>query len=157
MHHTRISIAFAAVLMLGVGACTSSGGDSTSAASTTSSSSPKLTTEWVPKLRDANSPQSAICNQVGDAACAEHLTDIAVVAGDLEEAIDEAGVRGTYLRSVAEIEKIDAAADAYVDHECLDDPNAGIDGSPCPDDAYAIMIRGAVLELALLADELDAG
>ncbi|KAF2775247.1 siroheme synthase [Streptomyces sp. OM5714] len=108
---------------------------------------------WGPKLAEVTDSKESVCNEVGDQACAEHLTDIALVVGDLELAVNDAGGSPSYPRTVAELEKVDAAVDAYSDHECLNDENAGIKGSPCPDDAQTILTGGQTLVLALQADE----
>ncbi|MGC9479250.1 hypothetical protein ACP4I1_34590 [Streptomyces sp. WG4] len=113
----------------------------------------KLAAEWGPKLAATTDGEDAICNQVGDKACATHLTDIAIVVGELEQAVDEAGGTATYPRTMAEIAKVNAAVDAYTEHECLEDENAGIKGSPCPDDAQTILTGGETIVLALQADE----
>lgn len=113
----------------------------------------KLSTKWGPKLDTATDADAAVCNQVGDQACAEHLTDIALVVGDLELAVNEAGGSAKYPRTTAEISKVNDAVQAYTDHECLGDENAGIEGSPCPDDVQTILTGGKTLTLALQADE----
>ncbi|CAL9667680.1 hypothetical protein SUDANB145_07245 (plasmid) [Streptomyces sp. enrichment culture] len=97
-----------------------------------------------------------MCNLVGDQECAEHLTDIAIVVTDLEQAVAEAGGAAVWPRTVMQLKKVNAAVDAYTEHECLGDENAGIAGSPCPDDAQVIMSGGQALVLALQADEASA-
>lgn len=154
---TAVTAALFTVLL--AGGCSSGGDDGgdgktegTSSASA-SSASGKLAGVWGPKLANATDGKDAVCNQVGDQACAEHLTDIALVVGDLEIAVNQAGGSASYPRTVAELEKVDAAVDAYSDHECLNDENADIKGSPCPDDAQTILTGGQTLALALQADE----
>jgi hypothetical protein len=142
-------------LLIATTACSSSSDETPSGNS--SSDGAKLSAEWTPKLETATKAESTICNQVGDQACAEHLTDIALVVTDLKDAVSEAGGADAYPRTAKEIEKIDDAVDAYTDHECLGDENAGIKGSPCPADAYAIMAGGSVLKLTLELDELKNG
>lgn len=150
--------ATAAVLVALLAAGCSSGGDdgkagpSSSGGSSTKSAG-KLSAEWEPKLSAAADGDKAVCNSVGDQACAEHLTDIAMVVTDLESAVDEAGGKAKYPRTVKELAKVNAAVDAYTKHECLRDENAGIKGSPCPDDAQTILTGGQTLSLALQADE----
>lgn len=139
--------------LLAVG-CSSGSSDDSDAQTSASPSASALSAEWVPKLKDATTAESAVCNRVGDQACAEHLTEIALAVSDLRFALEEAGGVDAYPRSMAEIGKVDAAVDAYTDHECLGDDNAGIAGSPCPDDAYTIMSGGAALQLTLETDEL---
>lgn len=148
----RRTTAAAAVLVALLAAGCSSGGDDGKAAPSTKSAG-KLSTEWEPKLTAAADGDKAVCNQVGDQACAEHLTDIAMVVTDLESAVDEAGGKGAYPRTTKELDKVNAAVDAYTKHECLKDENAGIEGSPCPDDAQTILTGGETLALALQADE----
>lgn len=155
----RTTTATAAALLVAVltAGCSSGddGGDG-KPESTTSSSAPaekELSKEWGPKLAAATDGKDAVCNQVGDKACATHLTDIALVVGELEQAVNEAGGTASYPRTVAEIGKVNGAVDAYTEHECLDDENAGIAGSPCPDDAQTILTGGETLVLALQADE----
>jgi hypothetical protein len=148
----------AAVLVALLAAGCSSGGDDgkaapASTAGSSTKSGGKLSTEWGPKLAAAADGDKAVCNQVGDQACAEHLTDIASVVTDLESAVDEAGGKTAYPRTVKELDKVNAAVDAYTEHECLKDENAGIEGSPCPDDAQTILSGGETLPLALKADE----
>lgn len=145
--HVRTAVV-GAVLLLAATACTS-GGDSKPAASP-SSTAAGLASGWAPNLRTA---ATGVCNQAGDRACAEYLTDIALALTDLEQAVVDAGGRATYPRTVAEIDKANAAVQAYTDHECLGDVNASIEGSPCPDDARVIMAAPAVLRLSLEADE----
>ena len=144
--HARTAIVTA--LLLAATACTS-GGDSKPAASP-SSTAASLASAWAPNLRTAT---TGIWNQAGDQVCAEYLTDIALALTDLEQAVVDAGGKGAYPRTVAEIDKANAAVDAYTDHECLGDVNASIQGSPCPDDARVIMSAPAVLQLSLEADE----
>lgn len=148
--HARTAIA-AAVLLLAATACTS-GGDSKPAASP-SSTAAGLAAEWAPKLKTVAAADTGICNQVGDQACAGHLTDIALALTELEQAVTAAGGKGVYPRTVAEIDRTDAAVEAYTDHECLGDVNASIQGSPCPDDARVVMSAPATLRLSLEADE----
>ncbi|RSN50513.1 hypothetical protein DMH12_24845 [Streptomyces sp. WAC 04229] len=113
-----------------------------------------LAKTWTPKLEQVTAgADDAVCNEVGDKACATHLTDIALVVGELEQAVNDAGGTAEYPRTVAEIGKVNAAVDAYTEHECLDDENAGVSGSPCPDDAQTILTGGQTLVLALQADE----
>ncbi|MET8571871.1 hypothetical protein [Streptomyces sp. NPDC004783] len=154
----RTTVTAAAVLLVAFAAgCSDGGGDgkakSSPSSSASSSATVKLSTEWGPKLDAATDADAAVCNQVGDQACAELLTDIALVVGELEFAVTDAGGSATYPRTMAEIEKVDAAVAAYTDHECLNDENAGIKGSPCPDDAQTILTGGQTLTLALQADE----
>jgi hypothetical protein len=147
-HATRL---LAATLILAAAtACSSS---SHSAPTASPSPTGKLAAEWTPKLKAATEADTGICNQAGDKACAEHLTDIALVVGDLEGAVDDAGGKAAYPKTTAELAKVDKAVDAYTKHECLDDPNASIAGSPCPDDARTIITGGEALQLALAADE----
>lgn len=148
--HTRTAIS-AAALLLAVTACTS-GSDSKPTASPSSTAS-GLASGWAPKLKAAATTDTGICNEAGDQACAEHLTDIALALTDLEQAVTAAGGKGAYPRTVAEIGKADVAVEAYTDHECLGDVNAGIQGSPCPDDARVVMAAPAALQLSLEADE----
>jgi hypothetical protein len=148
-------LAAAAILLATATACTSDSSDKP--ASPASSTSPGLAAEWGPKLQQATLAESAVCNQVGDQACAEHLTAIALVVTDVEQAVNEAGGKDKFPRTVEEIGKINTAVDAYTDHECLGDENAGIQGSPCPDDARTIMAGGEALRLALEADEAKNG
>jgi hypothetical protein len=148
-HATRL---LAATLILAAAtACSSSSHSSTSNASP--SPTGKLAAEWTPKLKAATEADTGICNQAGDKACAGHLTDIALVVTDLEDAIGDAGGKAAYPKTTAELAKVDKAVDAYTLHECLDDPNASIEGSPCPDDARTIITGGEALQLALAADE----
>ncbi|MFE1949891.1 hypothetical protein ACFW9D_05415 [Streptomyces sp. NPDC059524] len=150
MRRTTVSAAAVLVVLLAAG-CSSGDGDGKPAAS--SAAGGKLSAKWTPKLDAAADGNKAVCNQVGDKACAEHLTDIALVVSDLEQAVDEAGGRAEYPQTVAEIGKVNDAVDAYSEHECLNDENAGMAGSPCPDDAQTILTGGKTLALALQADE----
>lgn len=145
---TRTAIV-GAVLLLGAAACTSSDEPAADSSSTAAS----LAAEWAPKLDAVSIASTGICNQVGDQACAEHLTDIALALTDLEQAVTVAGGRGVYPRTVAEIDKTNVAVEAYTTHECLGDENASIPGSPCPDDARVVMSAPAALQLSLEADE----
>jgi hypothetical protein len=147
--HVHAAVLGAALLL--ATACTSSG-DSKPAASP-SSAAAGLAAEWAPKLKAVAATDTGICNQAGDQACAEHLTDIAMAVTDLEQTVTAAGGKGAYPRTVAEVDKANAAVDAYTDHECLGDENASITGSPCPDDARVIMSAPGVLQLSLEADE----
>lgn len=149
-HATRLLAA--ALILAAATACSSSSHGSTPAAG--QSPRGKLAAEWTPKLKSAVlTGTTGICNQAGDKACAEHLTDIALVVTDLEDAVDDAGGKTAYPKTTAELAKVDKAVDAYTLHECLDDPNASIEGSPCPDDARTIITGGEALQLALAADE----
>lgn len=140
-----------AALLLGAAACTS-GSDSKPAASP-SSTAAGLAAEWAPKLKAAATADTGICNQAGDQACAEHLTDIALAITDLEQTVTAAGGKSAYPRTVAEIDKANVAVEAYTTHECLGDENASISGSPCPDDARVVMSAPGTLQLSLEADE----
>ncbi|MCL8016878.1 hypothetical protein [Streptomyces sp. AS02] len=138
-----------ASLLLAAG-CSSGDGDEKT---DTKPSPTRLSTKWGPKLEAVTDADKAVCNAVGDQACAEHLTDIALAVGDLERAVNAAGGSARYPRTMTEIGKVNAAVEAYTDHECLGDENAGITGSPCPDDAQTILTGGKTLTLALQADE----
>jgi hypothetical protein len=145
-------IAITAVMLLAATACTTTSSSSDSKPSP-SPSSTGLAAEWGPKLQQATTADTGICNAVGDHACAEHLTDIALTVSDLESAVTDAGGQSVYPQTTALIEKNDTAVAAYTDHECLGDDNAGIPGSPCPDDVQTILSTAAALPLALQADE----
>ncbi|MFD5848368.1 hypothetical protein [Streptomyces chartreusis] len=147
MRRTTATVVLVALLTAG---CSSGDGKADAKPTPTTA---KLSTKWGPKLDTATEADAAVCNQVGDQACAEHLTDIALVVGDLERAVNEAGGSAKYPRTTAEISKVNDAVQAYTDHECLGDENAGIEGSPCPDDAQTILTGGKTLTLALQADE----
>lgn len=145
----RHTLAAAVLLLAAATACTSSdSGDAKPSPSTTG-----LAAEWGPKLTQATTADAAVCNQVGGQACAEHLTAIALAVSRLESAVTDAGGPAAYPQTTALIQKNNAAVQAYTDHECLGDENAGIQGSPCPDDAQTVMSSGAALPLALQADE----
>lgn len=144
----RTATAIAALAALLTAGCSST--DDKPAAKPTTA---KLSTTWGPKLEAVTKDKKAICNSVGDRDCADYLTDIAIVVGDLELEVNEAGGSARYPRTTAELEKVNAAVEAYTDHECLEDENAGIAGSPCPDDAQTIMTGKHTLPLALQADE----
>ncbi|MGQ4471934.1 hypothetical protein ACN6K6_004720 [Streptomyces violaceoruber] len=149
MHHrTGMAALVAALALTG---CSSSQGSSDKSSDNKQSA---LSDEWIPKLETATTTEDPICNEVGDQACAEHLTGIALLMTDLREAIDEAGGLDAYPRTVREIAKIDEAVEACTEHECLADENAGNAGSPCPDDVYTIRSGGDVLPFALQVDEL---
>ncbi|MET8212810.1 hypothetical protein ABZT51_44085 [Streptomyces sp. NPDC005373] len=148
-----ITACAAAVLVALLAAGCSGGGDDAKTKPTPASSAGKLSAEWGPKLDAATDGDKAVCNQVGDQACAEHLTDIAMVVGDLEQAVNDAGGKAKYPQTTTEVQKVNDAVDAYTEHECLKDENAGIQGSPCPDDAQTILTGGKTLTLALKADE----
>jgi hypothetical protein len=153
MHRTTTAV-LVALLLAGATACSGSdGGDPKPSASTGAD----LAAKFAPELIEANTARSAVCNQVGDQDCATHLTDIALVVTDLEQAIAEAGGADAYPRTTERIEEINEAVDAYTEHECLGDENAGIAGSPCPDDARTIMTGGAALQPSLEADEAKNG
>lgn len=150
-HATRL---LAAALILAAATACSSSSDSKPAAASPSHTTGKLAAVWTPKLKSAVlTGTTGVCNQAGDKACADHLTDIAIVVGDLEDEVDDAGGKAAYPKTTAELAKVDKAVDAYTQHECLDDPNASIEGSPCPDDARTIITGGDALQLALAADE----
>ncbi|MFI1562180.1 hypothetical protein ACH4ZX_03800 [Streptomyces sp. NPDC020490] len=152
--HQHVTRLLATALILTAAACTTSGSDDKPAATTkTTSPAGKLSAAWTPKLKAATKTDTGICNQAGDQACAEHLTDIALVVDDLETAINGAGGAAAYPKTTAQIGKVNAAVEAYTEHECLGDENASIQGSPCPDDARTIMAGGEALQLALAADE----
>ncbi|MGW8679647.1 hypothetical protein ACWGNN_01010 [Streptomyces sp. NPDC055817] len=124
-------------------------------ASRSSSATVKLSDEWIPKLDKATDGKGeAVCGSVGTQQCADHLTKIATTVFDLESAIEEADAKSDYPRSMAEIKKVDKATDAWTEHQCLNDPNADMDGSPCPKDAYDILGAGAGLQMTLITDEL---
>jgi hypothetical protein len=156
MHRTRTITVLAALILAGTTAC-SSGSDSSDAKPSTSATAGKLSAELAPKLETATKADPAVCNQVGDQACAEHLTDIALAVTDLEQALPGAGGADAYPRTSAEVMKINAAVDAYTEHECLGDENAAITGSPCPDDAQAIMTGAAKLPSLMEVDEAKNG
>lgn len=160
MRRTTVSCAvLAAVLAAG---CSTSGegtgksagiSSSASASASASQAGAGLAAKWGPKLASATAGEAAVCNEVGDHACAEHLTDIALAVGELEQDVTQAGGASAYPRTVAEVERVNTAVAAYTEHECLGDENAGIPGSPCPDDVQAILGGGKALPLALQADE----
>ncbi|WP_333743816.1 hypothetical protein [Streptomyces ardesiacus] len=147
---------FAALVLAGATACSSSS-DSSDSKPSSSATAGKLSAEFAPKLEQATEADAAVCNQVGDQACAEHLTGIALAVTDLEQSLPGAGGEDAYPKTTAEVAKINAAVDAYTEHECLGDENAGIKGSPCPDDAQVIMTGGAKLQSLLEVDEAKNG
>ncbi|MGW3144856.1 hypothetical protein ACWDG1_09275 [Streptomyces sp. NPDC001177] len=148
-HHTTIGLLAAALLLT---SCSTSSHDDAKPKNT----KPSLADTWTTKLKDAADADTGICNQAGEKACADHLTDVALVVGDLEDAINTAGAT-RYPRTTAEIDKVNTAVQAYTDHECLNDENASIQGSPCPDDARTIMTGAETLQSTLVADEAKAG
>ncbi|MEY9997347.1 hypothetical protein ABIE67_009466 [Streptomyces sp. V4I8] len=150
----RTTTATAAVLVvLLTGGCSNTGGDGKPAGSSPSGTTGGLSAKWAPKLAAVTDGKKTVCNQVGDQGCAEHLTDIALAVGDLERDVNDAGGSSRYPRTLAELGRVNDAVDAYTEHECLGDENAGIAGSPCPDDAQTILTGGKTLPLALKADE----
>jgi hypothetical protein len=154
MRRTTATAAAVLTVLLAAG-CSDTEADGKPAPSKSSASdgAGRLSTTWGPKLAAVTDGKDAVCNEVGDQACAEHLTDIALAVGDLERDVNEAGGNTVYPRTVAELERVNDAVDAYTEHECLGDENAGIAGSPCPDDAQTILTGGKTLPLALQADE----
>lgn len=138
-----------ALLAAGCSSGTGTGDKKTDAKPSTAT----LAAKWGPKLDAVAAGDKAVCNSVGDKACADHLTDIALAVTDLEQDVNDAGGNAKYPRTVAELGKVNAAVDAYTKHECLGDENAGIEGSPCPDDAQTILTGGKTLALALQVDE----
>lgn len=148
-HHTAIGLLTAALILT---ACSNGSHDDAKP----KNNKPSLADTWTTKLKTAAQTDTGICNQAGEKACANHLTDIALVVGDLEDAINTAGAT-RYPRTAAEIDKVNKAVQAYTDHECLNDENASIQGSPCPDDARTIMTGAETLQSTLVADEAKAG
>jgi hypothetical protein len=148
-------IAMFAALVVASTACSGSGSDD--AKPNASTTAGKLSAELAPTLETATKADPAVCNQVGDQKCAAHLTDIALAVTDVEQALAEAGGADAYPRTTAEVAKINEAVDAYTEHECLGDENAGIAGSPCPDDAQAIMTGAAKLQSLMEVDEAKNG
>lgn len=149
MRHHTVGLLTAALILTG---CTDSSSDDSKPKNT----KPSLADTWTTKLKTAATADTGICNQAGEKACADHLTDIALVVGDLEDAINTAGST-RYPRTAAEIDEVNKAVQAYTDHECLNDENASIQGSPCPDDARTIMTGAETLQSTLVADEAKAG
>ncbi|MET9056769.1 hypothetical protein ABZX99_02985 [Streptomyces antibioticus] len=147
-HRTTAIVGLLAALA--VAGCSASTADSKPSATGTTAG---LAAEWGPKLKQATAADPAVCNAVGDQACAEHLTDIAIAVTELEGDIADEGGKAAYPETSAQIDKNNAAVQAYTDHECLGDENAGIQGSPCPDDVQTILSTAEALPLALQADE----
>lgn len=150
---TTATYAVLAVLLAAGCSTAEDDGKPASTASPASQAAGRLSAKWGPKLGSLTDGKKAVCNQVGDQACAEHLTDIALAVTELEQDVNQAGGSSTYPRTAAELGKVNAAVDAYTEHECLGDENAGIAGSPCPDDAQTILTGGKTLPLTLQADE----
>lgn len=147
---SRRILATVAVLLT-VTACSNSSSD-TSSSSSPSATHTGLGSEWASRIQAVSVGAPAICNRVGDKACAEHLTNIAIAVTQLEDAITAAGA-SKYPRSASLIDEIDDAVDAYTRHECLNDDDANIADSPCPDDASTITAGAKALPYALQADE----
>lgn len=127
-------------------------------AATTSSHGVKLSTKWVPKLNAlSNGDGVAACQDSGSTDCLTAMTaDLKAFTSILKD-IDAQGAQAEYTKTVAEINKMTRAADAYDKDGCGGDPNADVDGSPCPGNALAVTVGVATLSFILPTDELNAG
>ncbi|MGW2048579.1 hypothetical protein ACWCPF_25860 [Streptomyces sp. NPDC001858] len=146
MHHLITAAVGLAALFLT--ACTSSSGDADSKPSPTG---PGLAKDWGPTFTKLAATEPGLCNLVGEQACADQIAAIASNANDLEDVIEKTG--GSYPRTKNKIMKIVNGATSYTLHECPGDANAGIAGSPCPDEAFQVRAAAEALPLALEADE----
>ncbi|MEU9264573.1 hypothetical protein AB0E04_03840 [Streptomyces sp. NPDC048251] len=145
---TTAAVGLAAALLLT--ACSSSGGGADDKPSS-SPSSAGLAKDWGPTFTSLSNTEPALCNLVGDQACAEHVAAIASNANKLEDIIEKTG--GSYPRTKNKIMKIMNGSTSYTVHECAGDENAGIEGSPCPDDVFQVRAAAETLPFTLEADE----
>ena len=179
---TRI-IAAACLLAGGLLAGCSNGGDSNAAdktstptaapavstsattAATAAATSPaaslkvKLSTDWVPKIDALTSGKgtSACSSDSGSDDCLNGMTDSVTLLGQIVHAIGAANAQDEYPKTIAEITKLMNAADTYNKDECPGDPNADVDGSPCPKNALAVTVGMSALVFVMQTDELTAG
>lgn len=164
---TTGAVLAAAIVLAG---CSSSSDDSakatvtTSAASTTASpaatpSAVKLSTTWVPKLQTLADGDgvSACSSDSGSDGCVQAISDSVDLFSQITEAINTAGVADQYPKTIAEITKLVGDADTYSKDECPGDPNADVDGSPCPKAALAVVVGASVLQMVMPTDEVTAG
>ncbi|MET9099600.1 hypothetical protein [Streptomyces antibioticus] len=146
MHHRTTAIGLATALFLT--ACSSSGDDADSKPSPYSAN---LAKDWGPTFTSLTDTEPTLCNLVGDQACADHVSAIASNANDLEDVIEKTGA--SYPRTKIKIMEIVNSATSYTVHECSGDENAGIEGSPCPDDVFQVRAGAEALPFTLEADE----
>lgn len=118
----------------------------------------KLSTKWAPKLAAlADSGGVAACQTSGSTDCVDAITnDLNTMTGLLKD-INAADARAEYAKTVAEINKLVRAADAYGADGCPGDPNADISGSPCYGNAIAVTIGVTGFQFLMPTDEINAG
>ncbi|MEV5898421.1 hypothetical protein [Streptomyces sp. NPDC052127] len=148
MHNRTTAVVLAAALLLT--ACSSSGNDADDKPSTNPSNA-GLAKDWGPTFTSLATTEPALCNLVGDQACADHVAAIASNANKLEDVVEKTG--GSYPRTKNKIMKIMTGSTSYTLHECSGDENAGIEGSPCPDDVFQVRAAAETLPFTLEADE----
>ncbi|MFG2548267.1 hypothetical protein ACGFOM_38225 [Streptomyces sp. NPDC048594] len=81
MHRTTTAAAAVLLAVLTAG-CSNDNGDGGGDGKESKPAAAGLAKTWTPKLEQVTAgADDAVCNEVGDKACATHLTDIALVLG----------------------------------------------------------------------------
>ncbi|MFE9391695.1 hypothetical protein [Streptomyces sp. NPDC006784] len=154
MKRTVIAACSAAVLLAAAGC-----GSSDEATKTDSDSRPSgkpLSEKWQPKIQAAkDKAPTSVCENVGSTECADYLSGIVIAVYRLRDELDD-GAKDRYPRTVKRIKKIDRASTDYTKHECKGDPNAGMEGSPCPKHVADIVAGSSALLMEMGMDEAKA-
>lgn len=116
-----------------------------------------LSATWNPKLDAASLSATKACQITGSTQCLTAMTGSVTTLSSLIDAIDAASARAEYPKTVAEISKLIAAAQAFADDQCPNDPNADVEGSPCYGHAMELSVGLSSLSFVMQTDEANAG
>jgi hypothetical protein len=154
---TTAAVAVAAAFLLA--ACSSGSSHDASAKPATAAAAAKLSTTWVPKLKAlAGGDGMKDCStDSGSSGCAKAIADSVGLFTQITDAIGVAGGADQYSPTITKITELVGDADTYTKDSCPGDPNADIDGSPCPKDALAVVVGVSALQMVMQTDEANAG
>lgn len=96
------------------------------------------------------------CVPVSADSCSQAQIDVGAVVQALASEIKSRGVTARYPHTMSDVDKIQAAAAGYASGDCLGNPSADVDGSPCFSDSATVLLGPATLMNDLSLDELAA-
>lgn len=158
--NTRTAITAVALLAAALTGCGGGSKPAPAKAAPVSAASPKAATHlrplapvYTPKLEAASKGAVAICMRPSSTVCADALTDIMSVVGDIEDDIDSPG-RHPYAASSEQIGKMNDATTTYLNEGCQGDPAADDPNSKCWA-ISAITVGATTLQMTLATDDLS--
>jgi hypothetical protein len=114
--------------------------------------------EWLPQLRDLadTSTMVADCQTPSSTACADGIDAVMETVDGLSVAVEEAGLEAAFPKTMEEVAGLDLAEIQYKVDGCAGGSGGDGGGSACYENALAVAMGPAALEMTLTADQPDA-